>query len=87
VRDDEWSHSMIKFKLLPEGDGVIVSKVVPFPWDASVKVVADYQAAEKALDPALQPEFVSLEGYLAGRLVAAVLESQGPTRRARRCCG
>ena len=61
-----------------EGKGVIVSQVVPFPWDASVKVVADYQAAEKALDPGLKPEFVSLEGYLSGRLVAAALEQTGP---------
>jgi ABC-type branched-subunit amino acid transport system substrate-binding protein len=65
-------------ELGPEGKGVIVSQVVPFPWDASVRIVADYQAAEKALDPALKPEFVSLEGYLAGRLVAAALELAGP---------
>ena len=65
-------------ELGPEGNGVIVSQVVPFPWDASVKVVADYQAAEKALDPNLRPDFVSLEGYLSGRLVAAVLEMAGP---------
>jgi branched-chain amino acid transport system substrate-binding protein len=65
-------------ELGPEGNGVIVSQVVPFPWDASVKVVADYQAAEKALDPNLKPEFVSLEGYLSGRLVAAALELAGP---------
>jgi hypothetical protein len=51
---------------------------VPFPWDASVKVVAEYQAAEKALDPELKPDFVSLEGYLSGRLVAAALELTGP---------
>jgi ABC-type branched-subunit amino acid transport system substrate-binding protein len=61
-----------------EGQGVVVSQVVPFPWDASVKVVADYQAAEKALDPNLKPDFVSLEGYLSGRLVAAALEMAGP---------
>jgi len=61
-----------------EGNGVIVSQVVPFPWDASVRVVADYQAAEKALDPNLKPDFVSLEGYLSGRLVAAALEMAGP---------
>jgi branched-chain amino acid transport system substrate-binding protein len=61
-----------------EGAGVIVSQVVPFPWDASLKVVADYQAAEKALDPNLTPDFVSLEGYLAGRLAAAALEIIGP---------
>jgi ABC-type branched-subunit amino acid transport system substrate-binding protein len=65
-------------ELGPEGNGVIVSQVVPFPWDTSVKVVADYQAAEKALDPDLKPDFVSLEGYLSGRLVAAVLEMAGP---------
>jgi ABC-type branched-subunit amino acid transport system substrate-binding protein len=65
-----------------EGEGVIVSQVVPFPWDASVKVVADYQAAEKALDPNLEPDFVSLEGYLSGRLAAAALDMAGrnPTR-------
>src|SRR6202790_1415610 len=61
-----------------DGNGVIVSQVVPFPWDRSVKVVADYQAAETALDPNMKPEFVSLEGYLAGRLVASALEETGP---------
>ena len=61
-----------------EGSGVIVSQVVPFPWDASLRVVADYQAAEKAIDPALTPDFVSLEGYLSGRLAAAALEMAGP---------
>ena len=65
-------------ELGPEGNGVIVSQVVPFPWDRSVRVVADYQAAEKALDPKMKPEFVSLEGYLAGRLVASALEETGP---------
>jgi branched-chain amino acid transport system substrate-binding protein len=69
-------------ELGPQGNGVIVSQVVPFPWDASIKVVADYQAAEKALDPNLLPDFVSLEGYLSGRLAAAALEMAGadPTR-------
>ena len=65
-------------ELGPEGQGVIVSQVVPFPWDASIRVVAEYQAAEKAVDPGLKPDFVSLEGYLSGRLVAAALELSGP---------
>jgi ABC-type branched-subunit amino acid transport system substrate-binding protein len=65
-------------ELGPEGNGVIVSQVVPFPWDTSTRLVADYQAAERALDPAMKPEFVSLEGYLAGRLVAAALQRTGP---------
>jgi ABC-type branched-subunit amino acid transport system substrate-binding protein len=61
-----------------DGNGVIVSQVVPFPWDVSVKVVADYQAAQRALGAKLQPDFVSLEGYLSGRLAAAALEMAGP---------
>jgi ABC-type branched-subunit amino acid transport system substrate-binding protein len=60
-----------------DGNGVVVSQVVPFPWDASIKGVADYQAAIKALDPQTQPDFVSLEGYLAGRLVIAALDKVG----------
>jgi branched-chain amino acid transport system substrate-binding protein len=62
-------------ELGPEGKGVIVSQVVPFPADASLKVVADYQAAIKAAGG--EPEFVSLEGYLAGRLAIAALEKAG----------
>jgi ABC-type branched-subunit amino acid transport system substrate-binding protein len=65
-------------ELGPEGEGVIVSQVVPFPWDRSLKLVADYQAAQKAVDPTQTPDFVSLEGYLSGRLAAAALEQAGP---------
>ena len=64
-------------ELGPDGDGVVVSQVVPFPWDVSLKVVADYHAAIKSIDPKAQPEFVSLEGYLAGRLAVAALDKAG----------
>ena len=74
--------SALAKELGPDGKGVIVSQVVPFPWDASLKVVADYQAAIKAVDPKAGPEFVSLEGYLVGRLTIAGLDKAGdsPTR-------
>ncbi|MDA9467400.1 ABC transporter substrate-binding protein [Bradyrhizobium sp. CCBAU 53415] len=65
-------------ELGPDGEGVIVSQVVPFPWDRSLKLVADYHAAQTAFDPTLTPDFVSLEGYLSGRLAAAALEKAGP---------
>ena len=65
--------SALAKELGPDGKGVIVSQVVPFPWDASLKVVAEYQAAIKA-----PPDFVSLEGYLVGRLTIAALEKAGP---------
>jgi branched-chain amino acid transport system substrate-binding protein len=65
-------------ELGPDGKGVIVSQVVPFPLDPSVKAVAEYQAAIKASDPKAEPGFVSLEGYLVGRLTIAALEKVGP---------
>ena len=60
-----------------DGAGVIVSQVVPFPWDTSVKVVAEYHAALKAANAAAEPGFVSLEGYLVGRLAIEALRSVG----------
>ena len=71
--------SALAKELGPDGRGVVVSQVVPFPWDTSLKVVADYQAAIKGA-----PDFVSLEGYLVGRLAIAALEKIGgePTREA-----
>lgn len=51
------------------GDGVVVTQVVPFPRDTSIPVVARYQTALREIDSSAQPGFVSLEGYLAGRLV------------------
>ena len=59
------------------GVGVFVTQVVPFPWDDSQAVVAAYQRALKAHDPEAEPGFVSLEGYLAGRLAIIGLERCG----------
>src|SRR5205814_10703901 len=65
-----------------KGAGVIVSQVVPYPWDTSVPVVASYQAALTAANG--KAGFVSLEGYLVGRLVVQALKrvSGEPTREA-----
>ncbi|WP_208349414.1 ABC transporter substrate-binding protein [Pseudaestuariivita rosea] len=65
-------------ELGPDGDGVIISQVVPFPWDASQPIVAEYQAALKAVDASAEPGFVSLEGYMVGRLAIEALKKAGP---------
>jgi branched-chain amino acid transport system substrate-binding protein len=66
-----------------QGAGVIISQVVPFPWDTSLPVVASYQKAIAA-DPNAKPGFVSLEGYLVGQLVVDSLKriKGEPTREA-----
>jgi branched-chain amino acid transport system substrate-binding protein len=65
-----------------DGAGVIVSQVVPFPEDKSLPAVASYQKALAAEDANAKPGFVSLEGYLAGRLVVEALKrvTGEPTR-------
>ena len=60
-----------------KGAGVFVTQVVPFPHDASTPVVAAYHRALAKHDPSATPGFVSLEGYLAGRLAIAGLERCG----------
>jgi ABC-type branched-subunit amino acid transport system substrate-binding protein len=57
-----------------QGAGVVISQVVPFPWDKSLPVVASYQAALAAVNAKAQPGFVSFEGYLVGRLVVEALK-------------
>ena len=64
-------------ELGPDGVGVLVTQVVPFPEDDSLAVVAAYQRALAAYAPDAKPGFVSLEGYLAGRLAIAGLEKCG----------
>ena len=59
------------------GEGVFVTQVVPLPDDESIPVVAEYRAALAAQDPTAEPGFISLEGYLAGRLAIEGLERCG----------
>ena len=64
-------------ELGPDGAGVLVTQVVPFPEDDSLPVVHSYLDALAAHDPTAEPGFVSLEGYLAGRMVVSALQECG----------
>lgn len=72
-------------KLGTDGAGVYVTQVVPFPYppDAAhdhgspVPIVNSYLHALEDYRPGSEPGFVSLEGYLAGRLAIAGLERCG----------
>ena len=59
------------------GDGVLVTQVVPFPGDASIPIVSNYQDALAAYAPESGPGFVSLEGYIVGRFVVEALDRAG----------
>ena len=70
-------------ELAGQGAGTVITQVVPFPDDASIPVIAQYQAALKASAPTEKPGFVSLEGYLVGRAIVATLNKINgePTRK------
>ena len=59
------------------GAGVFVTQVVPFPMGNAPRVVAAYRSALAAHMPKAMPGFVSLEGYLAGRLAIDALQRCG----------
>lgn len=67
----------------PDGKGVVVTQVVPFPHDSRIPIVTEYHEALRAVDPQAAAGFVSLEGYLAGRVAIEALRRTGanPTRQ------
>ena len=50
------------------GEGVIITQVVPHPKDSQLPLVQDYRRDLAKIDPS-PPGFVSLEGYLAARIL------------------
>ena len=71
-------------ELGPDGAGVYVTQVVPFPNDISLPIVREYKSALSNHDPNAVPGFVSFEGYLAGRLAIEGLKRCG--REVDRAC-
>jgi len=66
-----------------DGKGVVVTQVVPLPDDVDIPLVARYQRAMKATNPDAKFGFVSLEGYIVGRLTVEALNRLGnPVTRA-----
>ncbi len=67
----------------PAGKGVVVTQVVPFPNDRWIPVVARYHEALRTVAANAEPGFVSLEGYLTGRVAVEALQRAGarPTRQ------
>jgi ABC-type branched-subunit amino acid transport system substrate-binding protein len=62
-----------------DGDGVIVTQVVPLPWDIATPLVAEYQQHLHQYVPGVEPGFGSLEGYLDAQIVVQALRSAGPS--------
>ncbi|QJR14693.1 ABC transporter substrate-binding protein [Usitatibacter palustris] len=76
-----WNVSFVGSKALAaeldkEGRGVQISQVVPFPWDASIPVVKEYQAL-LAEAKAGEPGYGTLEGYIAAKVTVEGIRRAG----------
>ena len=60
-----------------DGEGIYVTQVVPLPDDADIPLVAHYHEALAEYDDSAEPGFVSLEGYLAGRVAIEGMQRCG----------
>ncbi len=62
--------------------GVVISQVVPFPWDTKLPVVREYKKALAEVDAKAEPSFTSFEAFLAGKAIIEALKKSGkePTR-------
>jgi branched-chain amino acid transport system substrate-binding protein len=60
----------------PDGEGVIVTQVVP-PYDSELPGVVEYRRAIARYAPAASPDFISLEGFLDAKAFVAVLRRAG----------
>jgi branched-chain amino acid transport system substrate-binding protein len=75
-----WNVSFVGSKALAkeldkEGRGVQISQVVPFPWDASVPVVKEYQRA--MAEAKAEVGFGTLEGFIAAKVMVEGLRRAG----------
>jgi branched-chain amino acid transport system substrate-binding protein len=60
-----------------EGEGVLVSQVMPSPWDSAAPIVAKYRADMKAAGHA-ELDYTDLEGYVAAAVFVEALKAAGP---------
>ena len=70
------TESLVK-NLGPEGTGLIISQVLPSPQDASHPLVRRYQA-DLVASGGGEPDYTSLEGYVAAAVFTAGIGAAGP---------
>jgi branched-chain amino acid transport system substrate-binding protein len=61
----------------PDGRGVAVSQIVPFPWNIGVPVVKEYQQLLEASTGKQDYSFTSLEGFIAAKVLVEGLRRTG----------
>ena len=58
-------------------ENIIISQVVPSPYNMDMEIVKNYAQAMKTFQPEQELSYISLEGYIAGRFFIEVLSGIG----------
>jgi ABC-type branched-subunit amino acid transport system substrate-binding protein len=64
-------------ELGPEARGLVVSQVMPFPFAPLSPLTNEFLAAANAAQTKVQPNYSSIEGYIAGRVLLEGLRRAG----------
>lgn len=67
----------LALELGEEGHGVIISQVVPFPWDPTPDVAREFHKLMKQYLPKEQPSFNNLEGFIGAKAFVEGLRRAG----------
>jgi branched-chain amino acid transport system substrate-binding protein len=67
----------LKNALGSEGEGVIITQVVPH-FDSNLPLTREYLKDLESYDPEAEPDFLSLEGYIVARIFIEGLKRAGP---------
>lgn len=60
----------------PQVEGMLLTQTVPFPWNARLGIVRDYQ--QRMAEAQVPVSFDSMEGYVSARLLVEGLKAAGP---------
>lgn len=60
----------------PQVEGMLLTQTVPFPWNARLGIVRDYQ--KRMTEANVPVSFDSMDGYIAARLLVEGLKAAGP---------
>jgi ABC-type branched-subunit amino acid transport system substrate-binding protein len=60
-----------------DAKGLIFSQVVPFPWFEATPVVREYRDALRGMQPAPDPSFSSMEGFINAKVLVEALRRTG----------
>ena len=60
-----------------DGHGVIVSQVVPYPWDPALALTHEFRELLAKYAPNVQPTFTNIEGFIAAKILVEGLRRTG----------